>query len=146
LPANAGRVHLNITVAVNVQTMEIITRQSDVVNEDVIFSMLRAIRKGKAPEGKIYLVMDNARYNKSKKVQAVAKKLNISLEYIPPYSPNLNLIERLWRFFREKVLSLRVYENLDIFSKTCSIFFRGIRKYRDDLERLLVDNFQVLGT
>ena len=146
LPTNAGRVHLNITGAVNIKTMEIVTRQSEVINEDAICTMMSAIRGNKDLDLKIYLVMDNAPYNKSKKVKKRARELNIRLRYIPPYSPNLNLIERLWRFFGEKVLSLKSYEDLDIFSKACSNFFRGIRKYRNELETLLVDNFQVMGT
>jgi len=146
LPANAGRVHLNITGAINIKTLEIVTRQSDIIDEDAICKMLMAIRGNKNTNKKVYVVMDNAAYNKSKKVKAKAKELNIRLKYIPPYSPNLNLIERLWRFFREKVLSLKSYENLDIFSKTCSSFFRGIRKYKDELETLMTDNFQILGT
>ena len=146
LSTNAGRIHLNITGAINVETLEVITRQSDVVNEDTICTMLKAIRGGKGLENKIYVVLDNASYNKSKKVKELAKELNIRLRYVPPYSPNLNLIERLWRFFREKVLSLQSYESLDIFSKTCSNFFRGIRKYKSELETLMNDRFQILGT
>ena len=90
--------------------------------------------------------MDNASYNRSKKVKDLAKKLGIRIKYLPPYSPNLNLAERLWRFFREEVLSMKYYETLDDFSKYCSHFFRGIRKYRSRLETLLVDNFQAMGT
>lgn len=146
LPTNAGRLHLNITGAVNVKTLEIITRQSSTVNEDEICRMLTAIRGNKNPNNKIYLVLDNAAYNKSKKVKKKAKELNISLKYIPPYSPNLNLIERLWRFFREKILSLESYDNLDVFSDVCSNFFRGIRKYKAELKTLLTDSFQVVGT
>ena len=146
LPTNAGRIHLNITGAINVKSLEVITRQSEVVNEDAICTMLKAIRGEKNINNKIYIVLDNAAYNKSKKVKALARKLNIRLKYVPPYSPNLNLIERLWRFFREKILSLQSYESLDIFSKTCSNFFRGIRKYKSELETLMNDKFQILGT
>lgn len=145
LPTNAGRVHLNITGAINIKTMEVITRQSETVNEDAICTMLKAIRRDKILDRKIYIVLDNARYNKSKKVKSLANKLNIKLKYVPPYSPNLNLIERLWRFFREKILSFQTYESLDIFSKVCTNFFRGIKKYRPELKTLMVDNFQVLG-
>lgn len=146
LETNSGKVHLNITGAVNIKNLDVITRQSDVVNQNSICEILKAVRAKNPGEHKIYMVMDNASYNKSKKVRRLAKKLNIRLKYVPPYSPNLNLIERLWRFFRDKVLAMRHYETLDIFSKTCSNFFRSIRKYKDELETLLVDNFQILGT
>ena len=146
IPTNAGRVRLNITGAVNIETMDIITRQTSTVDEDAICLILKAIHAKKNGNTKQYVVLDNAPYNKSKKVRALAKELEIRLKYIPPYSPNLNLIERLWRFFREKVLSMKHYETLDIFSKTCSNFFRGIRKYKEELKSLMTDNFQILGT
>lgn len=146
LLTNAGKVHLNITGAVDPRTCDVITRQSDWIDENAICELLRAIRAKNKGEKHVYVVMDNARYNKSKKVKELAKKLNLKLKYIPPYSPNLNLAERLWRFLREEVLSMKNYETLDIFSKTCTQFFRGIRKYRKELETLLTDNFQLIGT
>lgn len=146
LPTNAGRVHLNITGAINIETLQVISRQSEVVNEDAICEMIRAVRGKKSFKNRIYLIMDNARYNKSRKVKRLAERLRVRLKYVPPYSPNLNLIERLWRFFREKILSMKSYESLDIFKETCSNFFRGIRKYERELRTLMTDNFQILGT
>lgn len=146
LLTNAGKVHLNITGAVDPRTCDVITRQSDWIDENAICELLRAIKSKNKEEKHVYVVMDNARYNRSKKVKNLAKKFNLTLKYIPPYSPNLNLAERLWRFLREEVLSLKNYESLDIFSKTCSNFFRGIRKHRKELETLLADNFQLMGT
>jgi transposase len=146
LLTNAGKVHLNITGAVDPRTCDVITRQSDWIDENAICELLKAISSKNQDQKHVYVVMDNARYNKSEKVRKLAKKLNLTLKYIPPYSPNLNLAERLWRFLREEVLSLKNYESLDIFSKTCSQFFRGIRKHKKELETLLADNFQLMGT
>ncbi len=146
IPCNTGRAHLNINGAVSINGLDVITRQSDTVDKDAICELLRAIKQKNPTESKIYVVLDNAAYNRSKKVKDLAKKLGIRLKYLPPYSPNLNLAERLWRFFREEVLSMNYYENLDIFSKACSNFFRGIKKHKSELESLLIDNFQVMGT
>jgi transposase len=62
----------------------------------------------------IFLVLDNARYQKCKIVTELAARLNVSLVYIPPYSPNLNLIERLWKHVKGK-LRVRYYDNFDEF-------------------------------
>ena len=62
----------------------------------------------------IHLVLDNARYQKCKAVQEVAANLNIHLEYIPPYSPNLNLIERIWKFVKGE-LRTKYYDNFTLF-------------------------------
>ncbi len=146
IECNSGRSHLNITGAVNPFSLDVITRQTDTVGELAICNLLKEIKEKNIDKNKIYVVLDNASYNKSKKVKYLAKVLGIRLKYLPPYSPNLNLAERLWRFFRERVMSMKHYESLDIFSKVCSNFFRGIRKYRKELCTLLVDNFQIVGT
>ncbi len=146
IPCNTGRAHLNINGAVSINGLDIITRQSDVVDKDAICELLKAIKQKNPTASKIYVVLDNAAYNRSKKLKVLARKLGIRLKYLPPYSPNLNLAERLWRFFREKVLSMKYYETLDIFSRSCSNFFRGIKKYKNELESLLIDNFQLMGT
>jgi transposase len=55
----------------------------------------------------ITLVLDNARYQKCQLVQDLAKSLDIELLYLPSYSPNLNLIERLWKFVKNQVTPLQ---------------------------------------
>jgi len=95
---------------------------------------------------KIYFVLDNAPYNRAKKVCRLAKELGIRLLYLPPYSPNLNPIERLWKFMKKKVMANHYYEDLGSFRSEVMEFFRTIRKHRDELSTLLTDNFQILGT
>jgi len=143
---NSGRHRLNINGAVDIENLDVITRTCDWVNADSICELLRAIKLKNPDDKKITLIMDNAAYNRSGKVKILAKKLNIKLFYLPPYSPNLNPIERLWKFMKKKVLYNKYYEHLSDFEKACMTFFRGIRKYRGELETLLTDNFQVLGT
>ena len=65
------------------------------------------------------IVLDNARYQKCKIVIALASELNIELLFLPAYSPNLNLIERLWKFVKKKVLYSRYYSDFGSF--TCAI-------------------------
>ena len=59
----------------------------------------------------ITLVLDNAAYQRCKLVQELAKELNIELLFLPSYSPNLNLIERLWKFVKKQALSSRHHTN-----------------------------------
>jgi len=143
---NSGRHRLNINGAVDIENLDVITRSCEWVNADSICELLRAIRAKNPDDKNITLIMDNAAYNRSGKVKILAKKLDINLFYLPPYSPNLNPIERLWKFMKRKVLYNKYYEQLSEFEAACMNFFRGIRKYRCELETLLADNFQVLGT
>ena len=64
------------------------------------------------------LVMDNARYQRCDKVMDKAKELGIDLLFLPPYSPNLNLIERLWKFTKKQCLYNRYYETVSLCSNT----------------------------
>ncbi len=62
------------------------------------------------------------------------------LEFLPPYSPNLNLIERYWKFFKKKVLYNQYYETFDEFEAACNSFFRKKKKYQAELKSLLYRN------
>lgn len=80
------------------------------MNQDSICDLLQKIRKSNAGTQKIYLVLDGAAYNKAKSVKKRAKELRIIILYLPPYSPNLNPIERLWKFMKKKVTANQYYE------------------------------------
>ena len=62
----------------------------------------------------------------------------------PPYSPNLNLIERLWKFFKKKITRNKYYELFDDFSKTIELFFENIHEMMDELKNLLTFKFGII--
>ena len=142
----AGRQRLNINGAIEINNLDVIARSCESVNKDSTCDLLHAIRRKNPEKAKVYLVMDNAAYNRAKKVRALAKKLKIRLLYLPPYSPNLNPIERLWKFMKKKAISNREFQNFQHFKRDVMMFFRGIRKYKHELSSLITDNFQILGS
>ena len=93
---------------------------------------------------KIYLILDNARYQKCQIVQQTAQKLNIRLVYLPAYSPNLNLIERLWRFTKKKILYNKFYRSFDEFKIAITDCFDNMKNNdcNHELNSLLTLNFQ----
>ncbi|WP_207787680.1 transposase, partial [Candidatus Thiosymbion oneisti] len=93
----------------------------------------------------IYVICDNARYYRSKAVQDYLKTSRIKLVFLPPYAPNLNLIERLWKFFKKKVRYNRYYETFDEFKSACEAFFKNPRQYQHELRSLLTANFELIG-
>lgn len=146
IKTNSGRSHLNINGAVDIESMEVVTSISDTVNADAICDLLKSIRSlNSLPLAEVYLILDNAPYNRSKKVKTLANELNISLVYLPSYSPNLNPIERLWKFFKKKTLYNQYYELEQDFKAACLNFFQNIDQYRKELKSLLTDNFQIVG-
>ncbi|OGC76531.1 hypothetical protein A2619_00880 [candidate division WWE3 bacterium RIFOXYD1_FULL_39_9] len=126
--------------------MDVITRSYDTINQFAVCNFLKALR-AKNPNGeKLFFILDRGPCNKALSVRELAKELNIEIIFLPPYSPNLNPIERLWKFFKRKVLYNKYYEKFKDFESVCSSFFRGIRKYKPELTTLITDNFSAVGT
>jgi transposase len=144
--SNTGRYHINIIGAVDIESSEVVTRSCKWVNADSICDFLKALRNRNKSGEIIYLVIDNARYIRSGKVKQLASELGIELIYLLPYSPNLNPIQRVWKFFKKKVLYNQYYETTAEFEMACEKFFRYIRKFRTELSTLVTDNFQIIGT
>jgi transposase len=143
---NSGwRKRVNICGAIEINSLQVIARSFATINKYSVCCLLRAIAR-KTGEKKSYLVLDGASYNKAKIVRELAKKLKIRIIYLPPYSPNLNPIERLWKFMKKKVTANKYYEEFDDFKNSLMSFFKGIRKYKKELETLITDNFPILGT
>ena len=93
----------------------------------------------------VVVLLDNASYHHAKPIKdLVEKSPRLKLVFLPAYSPQLNLIERVWRFFKKKVLYNQYHENLDAFRKASIVFFRNINKHKDALRSLLSGGFQDL--
>lgn len=105
---------------------------------------LELIREDYPGSNTIYIFLDNARYSKNKEVYVKAEQLNIKLKFLPTYSPNLNLIERLWKFLKKKLRQNRYYETYSKFKKAIHEFFKNIEDYRPELEKLLTLKFEVI--
>ena len=91
----------------------------------------------------IVLILDNARYQKCKLVNEKAEALGIELCYLPAYSPQLNLIERLWKFVRNECLYSKYYENFADFKAAISTWIGTANTERKEkLDSLLTLNFQ----
>ena len=94
----------------------------------------------------IHLILDNARYQKCLLVQALAAELNVTLVYIPPYSPNLNLIERLWKHTKSR-LRLKSYDDFNIFKKTIDSIAGSTNKSdKTIIDKLISEKVQLFDT
>jgi len=109
LKSSSGRSRYNVLGAYSVKGTELITLTDNAyINSDTLVELLTTIKR-LHPDTAITLVMDNARYQRCAKVMDKAKALGIDLLFLPPYSPNLNLIERLWKFTKKQCLYNRYY-------------------------------------
>ncbi|MDR2440390.1 MAG: IS630 family transposase [Planctomycetaceae bacterium] len=144
LPSNSGRQRVNINGAVNIDTFNVTVDFTDAVNSESVIRLMEQLIKNNPKAKKIYIILDNASYYHSKEVEAYRKKLGkIIFLFLPPYSPNLNLIERLWKFFKEKTFYNKYYEKFADFKKACEDFFKNIKKYKAPLRKRLAENFHI---
>lgn len=140
---NSGRKRINLSGALNLKNHTAIVLEEETINYKSTIKLLKKL-KIKQPTGKIYLILDNASYYHKKEVQAWVKKhRRFRLIFLPPYSPNLNLIERLWKFFHQKIMWNHYFETFEEFKRISLRFFRNLEKYKTELSTLLTDNFQV---
>ena len=116
------------------------------LNADSVCEGLKKLKQHN-PDELLYVILDNAAYQRCKKVRNCAAELNINLIYLPPYSPNLNLIERLWKFLRSKILANKYYDSFREFFDNVHDFLASAHLNFDNaLNSLLSFNFQCLDS
>jgi transposase len=141
--SNTGRNRLNISGAYNPMEQELIMLEEPTVNETTTIRLLEKCLEKYPKKEKITIYLDNASYHKSKLVKAfIAEHPKIYLSYLPPYSPNLNPIERLWKFANEKVINLKYYHEFKEFKEQLLYFYSNISDYADELKERITFNFQ----
>jgi transposase len=141
--AASGRQRHNVLGALNAVTHELVTEiNTTYITALSVCALLRKIanRSGSRPTT---LVMDNARYQRCALVQDLAKELGIELLFLPSYSPNLNLIERLWKFVKKEVLNSRHHQDFKKFQEAIDGCLADMpTKHQGKLATLLTHNFQ----
>ena len=141
--AASGRQRYNVLGALNAVTHELIRVTNDgYITAETVCELLRKLSQLRLATP-ITLVMDNARYQRCELVQALAKSLGIELLFLPSYSPNLNLIERLWKFVKKKALNSRRHEDFAAFQRAINdCLDQTTTKYHVELKTLLTQKFQ----
>jgi transposase len=145
IKAAPGRNRINVLGALNATTLKMETViNTTYVNAQTIAEMLQKLAKTYKNQ-QIYVVLDNARYQHCNFIKELAEKLNINLVFLPPYSPNLNLIERVWRYIKKDVLSNKYYECANKFHqaiKNAVVDINQCQKAKEDMKSLLTHSFQ----
>ena len=143
IKAPAGRKRFNVLGALNAMPHELITVTNDTyINAQSVCDLLRRIAQ-LGFEVPITLVTDNARYQKCRIVQELAETLDIELLYLPAYAPNLNLIERLWKFVKTKCLYCKYYAEFSDFKHAIiACLGQTHTTYKSELDTLLTPCFQ----
>jgi transposase len=142
----SGRKRYNVLGALNFVTKKVTTVANDTyITAAEICEMLRKIAAEYAGRT-VHIVLDNARYQKCEAVRNLAQELGIVLHYIPPYSPNLNLIERLWKHVKSKLRS-KYYDQFDAFKETIDLIIEDTDKgSKKSIDKLIGESVQIFDT
>jgi transposase len=145
--ANTGRNRVNLNGAYCLEEQEAVTVESESVNAQSTIELYRKLEEKHPEKETIHVVRDNARYYANKEVQEYLKTSRIREMPLPPYSPNLNPIERLWLFMKKNLLYSKYYEHFSDFREAIRKFFgEDFHLYREKLKTFITGNFHMIGS
>jgi transposase len=144
LPTPSGRQRLSVLGALDFVTKQMVTITTcSYITATTVGELLQTL-VAQHPGLPLTLVLDNARYQRCQLVQSLAASLGVQLEFLPSYSPNLNLIERVWKFVKKECLSSKYYANFEEFQRGISTCIHDLgTKHRAAMTTLITRNFQM---
>jgi transposase len=123
IPANTGRSRLNLSGIIDVITHKVMVQEDKTLNAETTIRFFQKIEGAYPDKEKVHIFCDNAAYYRNSAVKRYLEKSRILLHFLPPYSPNLNPIERLWKWMKERVIYNTYYEHFDDFRAAVFGFF-----------------------
>lgn len=144
VPTTASRTRMNVVGMLELKTMKVLTQDYPTVNGGSIVCFLEGIKKAYSDAPKVHVILDQSGYHRSVEVTSYAKSHGIDLHFLPPYSPNLNPIERVWKVMNEWVRNNHFFKSPQEFRDRIRGFFQvtfpGIS---DSLRSRINDNFHI---
>ena len=141
----SGRERVNLNAALNAyDPTQVLLDETPCVNAQSTRRLYEQLLAAHPDQARIYVVCDNARYYKNKELRAWLADKPICQVFLPPYSPNLNLIERFWKFLRQKIINTTFYRTKGQFKTAVLDFFDRLPECGQDLASLLTRKYHIL--
>ena len=141
----ASRTRVNVMGAIELASMSIVSCRPEYVNAETTVAFFDQLTAAYPFAPSIHIILDQSGYHRSLLVQSEALRRNIVLHYLPPYSPNLNPIERLWKVMNEEVRNNVFFTSAKHFRDSISDFFETkVPKMAQSLRERINDNFQTI--
>jgi transposase len=141
----SSRTRVNLTGAINLESMEVMAQEYETINGQTTVDFLKNIESHYPKAFEIHVILDQSGYHRSAEVKNFVKKSRIKLHYLPPYSPNLNPIERLWKIMNEQVRDNRVFQSAKEFRQSIKDFFDTTwREIAHTMVDRITDNFEII--
>jgi transposase len=143
--SNSGRVRVNINAALNPLTLQVQhTHNEATINAQSTEKLYNKLIAAHPEASKIYIIADNARYYNNKQLVETFRNTIIEVIHLPPYCPNLNLIERLWKWLRSKIDSI-YFEKLTAFEEKIFYYLDNTVNFANELKSILTMKFQTIN-
>jgi transposase len=140
---------LNLSGAIDIITKRVFAKEDLTLNAFSTIAFLNGLEAVYPEAKKIHVFCDNAKYYKNKDVASYLVHSKIEMHFLPPYSPNLNPIERLWKFMNEKILYNKYYEKFSTFRETVLCFLISLAdpplELAGQLANRITDSFQIIN-
>ena len=150
ISSNTGRQRLNLSGSIDILSKKVVVKEDMTLNATSTVDFLKKIEDSYPEMKTIHVFCDNARYYRNKEVEEYLVVSKIKMHFLPPYSPNLNPIERLWKFMNERLLYNKYYEKFIDFKNAVLGFLEGLFNPKEDVLELLssriTDNFHIFQT
>lgn len=150
--SNSGRARINLSGVIDVIDHKVIVQEDEMLNAEATISFFEKIEKAYPEKNGIHLFCDNARYYRNKAVAEYLETSKIRLHFLPPYSPNLNPIERLWKWMKERVIYNTYYSDFEDFKLAVFGFFGTLSTLTaesalgQDFRSRIRDKFRPIGS
>ena len=142
----SGRERVNLNAALNAyDPTQILLDETTCVNAQSTRRLYEQLLAAHPDKARIYVVCDNARYYKNKELRAWLADKPICQVFLPPYSPNLNLIERFWKYLRQKIINTTFYRTKGQFKTAVLDFFDRLPEFGQDLAPLLTRKYHIIN-
>ena len=131
IPTNTGRKRLNINGVLNLEEMQTVVHYAERLNAQTTRELFDKVQAAYPDKKKIHLIVDNARYYRNKELQGYLRKrkCRIKIHWLPPYSPNLNFIERLWHFLKKEIIGTKRRQTFKEFEQDVKAFFDNFTSF-----------------
>jgi len=137
---------ISVMGAIDAETHELTHVVTEGSVNKLFFSSFLDCLAERYPNKKIHLVLDNAKYQNNEEIKKKAEMLGISLIFLPPYCPNLNLIERLWKFMKKKLAQMNLFEKNSQINLLLLNFLRKFanKEFKTEVNPLFSFKFQII--
>ena len=145
ISTTASRTRINLLGSINLESMEVTIASHETIDSKAMEKNFSTLRKKYQKAPKIHVIADRGSYNTSQETKDAAEKYGIILHHLPPYSPNLNPIERLWKIMNEFARNNRVFKTVADFKQAIDDFIATWPKIASSMVDRINDNFQVFN-